>query len=239
MVTGASSGIGKAIAVRASELGAIVVLTARDQQRLSESLNELSGEGHTIITADLTNEEQLQQLAGEIPELDGIVHAAGIVFPLPVKFIRHKHLKEVMAINFEAPVVLTSLLIKAGKLNQGISIVVLSSVSSQFPYFGGSLYVASKAALEAWSRNLALELAPQKGRVNALSPGLVRTRILEQTIDASTPEEVAKYESSYPLGFGNPEDVAAAAMFFLSDQSKWITGQNLILDGGLTLGSKK
>ena len=131
---------------------------------------------------------------------------------------------------------MSSSILKKSKLQKQSSIVFISSVSSKHPYFGGSLYVSSKAALDAFALSLALELSPHLTRVNSLSPGLVRTNILEQTLAASEPDKAQSYEKNYPLGFGETEDVSGITAFLLSDRAKWITGQNIVLDGGLTLG---
>ena len=123
------------------------------------------------------------------------------------------------------------------KLKENSSIVFISSVSVLHSYFGGAPYISSKAALEAYARTLALELAPKKIRVNVLQPALVKTAIYQSTADAAmNPEELALHEKKYPLGLGQPEDVAKASVFFLSDASQWITGAALKMDGGLTLG---
>jgi NAD(P)-dependent dehydrogenase (short-subunit alcohol dehydrogenase family) len=173
-----------------------------------------------------------------IDQLDGIVHAAGMVYPFPAKFIREKHLLTVMKINFFAPVILNATLLGANKFNAFASVVFISSISTKHPYFGGSLYVSSKAALEAYSRNFALEVAAKKIRSNVISPALVKTSIFDLTMESFNQQEIENYEKNYPFGFGEPEDVAHAALFLLSSESKWITGQEFILDGGLTLGAK-
>jgi len=186
----------------------------------------------------LLDESYLSKMIEELPNLDGVVNCAGIIYPFPVKFLAQKHIDEVFKINFDAQVLLNSKLFRVNKINKGASIVFVSSVSSQFPYNGGALYTSSKAALEAYSRSIALEYAKNKIRSNCVSPGLVKTNIFEKTKEASDKDELEKYEKHYPLGFGDPQDVANAIAFLLSERSRWITGQNLILDGGLTLGSK-
>jgi NAD(P)-dependent dehydrogenase (short-subunit alcohol dehydrogenase family) len=239
LITGASGGIGSAVARICDAEGASLVLHGRNEDRLNELQKSLKGNTHKLFLADLDDESRISQLSEQVGELDGIVHCAGIVLPVPVKFIREKHLKEVFRINLESPVLLTSSLFHQKKINNGASIVFISSVSSEHPYFGGGLYVASKAGLEAFSRTIALEYASKKIRSNVVAPGLVRTAIFEATEAAASEEEMKKYELQYPLGFGEPEDVANAVAFFLSDRSKWITGTKLTIDGGLTLGSKK
>ena len=160
------------------------------------------------------------------------------LLPVPVKFIKRKHIDELMSINLNAQILLTSSLFRNKKINPKASLVYISSISSKHPYFGGSLYVSSKAAIEAFSRSVALEYASKKIRANVVAPGLVKTRIFEATLNASQKEEVEKYEKQYPLGFGEPEDVSEMICFLLSEKSKWITGQTFFMDGGLTLASK-
>jgi len=239
LITGASSGIGRQTALSAAQAGGIVTVVARREHELSQLVEMLPGVGHQYIQADLTNEISIAELAERVMPLDGIVHSAGIVAPRPIKFIRKKDLAPVWSINTNAPIILTAALLSQSKINDGASLVFISSVSTEHPYFGGAMYVSSKAAIEAFSRNLALELSGKKIRSNVLAPALVRTAIYEQTAAAGNADQLAAYETQYPLGIGEPEDVAQAALFFLSDHAKWITGQKLVMDGGLTLNTKR
>lgn len=238
LVTGASSGIGRMTAKLAAERGAVVFAVARRKEELQLLISELPNNGHQLFVCDLTKENEITCLTNLLMPVDGIVHAAGIVAPKPIKYIRKKDIEPVWNINAVAPILLTSGLLSEGKINNKASLVFLSSVSTDHPYFGGAMYVSSKAAIEAFSRNLALELASKRIRSNVLAPALVKTSIYDETVKAASVEELAKYEAQYPLGIGEPEDVAEAALFFLSDQSKWITGQKLVMDGGLTLNGK-
>jgi len=240
IVTGASSGIGRCLAIMAAKEGARITAIARRSDELAALLIELkviSTKQHACYTLDLTDDDAIRNFAELTDACDGIVHSAGKVFPLPVKFIKRKHVEDVWGINAISPIILTATLLSKSKIKNFSSLVFISSVSTQHPYFGGALYVSSKAAIEAYSRNLALELASKKIRSNVVSPALVKTTILEKTIEASDVAKLSDYEKNYPFGFGEPEDVASALLFFLSNESKWITGQNLILDGGLTLQS--
>lgn len=237
LITGASSGIGAATARLCYQQGATLVLTGRNKNALENLQKELSGV--TILPEiDLTNTAHLEQLVANVPELDGVFLCAGIVKPFPIKFIQEKQYNEVFDVNLKSNVLLVAKLFKKKKISKGASLVLMSSVSASFPYVGGALYTSSKAAMESFSRSIALEYAPQRIRCNVVSPGLVKTRIFEETIQASSEEQLKIYEASYPLGFGEPEDVAHAVCFLLSNASKWITGENIRLDGGLTLGSK-
>lgn len=238
LVTGASSGIGRQTCRQLAEVGAVVVATARNQERLEQCLAEMQGEGHSIIVGDLCQYNFIDQLARTVPALDGVVHCAGIIKPQPIKFVQPEHIEAVFAINYSAPVLLTARLARLKKLKESCSLVFLSSVSSQHPYRGGSLYVSSKAALEAFCRSAALELGVSKIRANCLSPAMVKTPIFDQTAEAYTEAELAQQEKQYLLGFGEPSDVANAVAFLLSDASRWITGSNIVMDGGLILNSK-
>jgi NAD(P)-dependent dehydrogenase (short-subunit alcohol dehydrogenase family) len=236
LITGASSGIGRATAVLCSQLGAKVILNSRNEENLKTTAKLCKGETK-IIATDLTEEEGIRQLAHLCDGIDGWVHCAGKVLPVPVKFIQEKHLEDIMAVNFKSAVKLTSALLHNKNLLPKSSVVFISSVSTIHSYFGGGPYVSSKAALEGYAKTLALELAPKKIRVNVLQPALVRTPIYESTVEAAmSPEEMKNHEKKYPLGIGNPEDVANACAFFMSDASQWITGSFLKMDGGLTLG---
>lgn len=237
MVTGASSGIGRQTALVLNQLGAKLTVTARSHEKLLLLLDEMGNPHHTMLTADLTNEKDISELVRFTDSINGLVHCCGKVLPVPVKFIQEKHLKDVFATNYFSAVNLVSELLKQKKLNNNSSVVFLSSVSTQHAYFGGGPYISSKAALEGYARTLALELAPKKIRVNVLQPALVNTEIFTNTIDAAVnEEEMNKLVGAYPLGIGEPVDVANAISFFLSDASKWITGSSLKMDGGLTLG---
>lgn len=232
LVTGASSGIGRAVALALSAQGAGVIITGRDTERLNDTLVQLNDQC-SALPCDLTSAEARAQLVESLPALDGICHAAGIIDPFPIRFIDQARLEKMFAINTEAPILLTAGLLGGKKLRHGASIVFISSVSSGYGMKGGSLYVASKAALEAFSRGIVLEHAGRRIRANCLKPSLVRTPMYDQAADLTNLEHAA---ARHPLGFGEPEDVANAALFLLSDASRWIASTNLIMDGGMSAG---
>jgi NAD(P)-dependent dehydrogenase (short-subunit alcohol dehydrogenase family) len=240
LITGASSGIGKATAILFSELGANVIITARSEGKLDETYKALKPSIHHLnINADLTQVNDIKSLVKLLPFIDGIVHCCGKVMPVPVKFIKESQLQDVFSVNYFSAVNLISELLMQKKINNNSSIAFISSVSTLHAYFGGAPYISSKAALEAYAKTLALELAPKKIRVNVLQPALVRTAIFDSTINAAIDtEKMNELVNSYPLGIGEPIDVANALAFFMSDTSKWITGSSLKMDGGLTLGFK-
>ena len=182
--------------------------------------------------ADLTKEDQLDALVDHLPLLHGIVHGAGIVGPLPVKHIQRADMDRMFTINFFVPVSLTGKIIRKKLLTDHASIVFLSSIATRNPYFGGALYSSSKAALESYSRTLALELQPRGIRSNCIQAGLVQTPMIQdKTEKKMEAEALQRYLLRYPLGVGQPTDVAHAIIFFLSDAATWITGTSLILGG--------
>jgi NAD(P)-dependent dehydrogenase (short-subunit alcohol dehydrogenase family) len=237
LVTGASSGIGRAAAILCDKLGASVIATGRNMEELNKTASTLKN-NPGIITADLSSEEDVNELISKLPELDGLVHCAGMINPMPVKFLKSKHIDELFKINFSSAVLISSGLLSAKKLKNEASVVFISSVSSAHPYTGGSLYTSSKSALEAFARGFALEASGKRIRVNTISPALVRTKILEQSEQIYTKEEILEIESRYPLGIGEPEDIANMIAFLLSPSSRWVTGAVIQMDGGLLLNSK-
>ena len=238
LVTGASAGIGAAVAKLCSDLGAKVCITGRNMDRLSEVSKQLGNESE-FFQADLTLEKDIDNLVKALPCIDGWVHCAGIIEPFPIKFIQSKHIKSMFTINFDSACLLTSKLMQLKKINSSASFVFISSISAQHPYKGGSLYAASKAALESFSRSIALEFSSKGVRSNCISAALVETEMFEKTKNALSETELLGVLSSYPLGIGKPMDVAHASAFLLSNQSSWMTGTTITLDGGLLLNTKK
>jgi NAD(P)-dependent dehydrogenase (short-subunit alcohol dehydrogenase family) len=233
LITGASSGIGKATAILASKLGARLFITGRDEGKLADTYNNMEGNDHGMFPVELTDEDQLQELVKYMPAVNGIVHGAGIIGPTPAKFIRQDDIDKLFRINFEVPVLLTGKIMVAKKLESNSSIVFMSSVVTKSPYFGGALYSSAKSALEAYSATLALEMAPKKIRSNILSPALVNTPLLTEPAREGNPEivddSIQRYLKKYPMGIGEPDDVANLIVFLLADESRWISGANIPL----------
>jgi len=233
LVTGASSGIGRQTAILISRLGGKLFITGRDEGKLKETFVHLEGEGHRMHTADLTDEKQLDEMVKSLPLLQGVVHGAGIIGPTPAKFIRQENIDKLFRINFEIPVLLTGKILLAKKLENGSSILFFSSVVTKSPYFGGALYASAKAALESYSQTLALEMTGRKIRSNILSPALVNTPLLTNPAREGNPgivdDSIQRYLKKYPMGIGEPEDVANLAAFLLADESRWISGANIPL----------
>jgi NAD(P)-dependent dehydrogenase (short-subunit alcohol dehydrogenase family) len=231
LITGASSGIGRQTAILVSRLGGKVFISGRDPEKLKATFDLLEGESHHMETADLTNEDQMDGLVRSLPPLDGLVHGAGIIGPTPAKFIRQANIDRLLRINFEVPVLLTGKALLYKKLKNSASIVFFSSIVTRSPYFGGALYASAKAALEAYAQTLALEMVPKKIRSNVLSPALVNTPLLTDPAREGNPEivddSIQRYLKKYPMGIGEPQDVANTVAFLLSDESKWISGANI------------
>ena len=232
LITGASSGIGKQAAILISQAGGTVFITGRDEKRLEETFDLLQGENHRMRVADLTVVSEMDALIEELPKLNGIVHCAGIVGPLPVKFILQEHIDRMFSINYNVPVNLTGKLLRKKMIIEGASILFMSTIATKNPYFGGALYSGSKAALEAYAKTLALEQVGKGIRANCLMAGLVDTPMIESPSEEAMQEEaLERYLKRYPLGVGKPEDVAGAILYFLSDASTWVSGTTLILGG--------
>jgi NAD(P)-dependent dehydrogenase (short-subunit alcohol dehydrogenase family) len=233
-VTGASSGIGRQICISASEAGATIVATGRDFIRLTETLSMLKGDNHKAIPFDLTSLDLHKEFVNTIPKISGIIHAAGIAKYIPFKAISEKEVRQTQLLNYESPILLTQQLLKTKKVEKFGSIVFISSISSMIGTVGNAIYAGSKAALIGANRALAIELAGQGIRANCISPGMVMTPLTAKIEDSISSDAFKENEKLHPLGFGKPEDVANASIFLLSDASRWITGTNLIIDGGYT-----
>lgn len=235
LITGASSGIGKAMAIACAQAGAKCIISGRNIERLNATLNDLVGDDHQAIAADLTIEDDIQLLINALPKIDGFLSNAGIAEPLMLQFIDKNDIDKTLNTNVLSTIRLTSLLLQEKKLKKGASIVFTSSINgNKCAYIGSSLYAASKAMLTGFMKACALELAPKGIRVNCLEPGMIDTDLLKNS-DISI-EELEKDKLKYPLKrYGKPEEVAYAAIFLLSDASAWTTGTSLLIDGGYTL----
>lgn len=231
LVTGSSSGIGKSIAILCSQMGGKVYITARREDRLKETLNEMQGEKEYIVT-DLSSQEDIDALVEKLPKLDGIVHCAGVGSTLFAKNITKDSISAVFKPNFEAPVLLQASLLTNKKISKAASIVFIASMAAQSPTMGNAIYSASKGALISYAKCLALELAPRKIRVNCISPAMVRTDFLNN-VDVDE-NEMKEDEERYPLGrYGTPEDVSGLAVYLLSNASEWMTSNNIEITGGV------
>lgn len=231
LVTGASSGIGKAIAIACARMGATVILTGRNQQRLNETLAELPEGEHLVIAADLTISTDIDRLVQGLPKLDGIVQCAGIGSRVPCKMITSSDIANVFGTNVEAPMLLQTALLQQKKINKAASVVFISSRAAESPSFGNATYSASKGAILAYAKCLALELAHRLIRVNCICPAMIWTDLIIQ--ESISKEELEEAQLKYPLKrYGKPEDVAYLALYLLSNASSWMTGSCIDLTGG-------
>lgn len=231
LVTGASSGIGRGVAIACSQMGATVLIVGRNSQKLTETLGMLAGEGHQPLICDLTNADAVKEMVANLPSLNGIVHCAGIGQRGPVKQLTEQDVDKVMNVNFKAPVLLQSALLQQKKVNKGASIVFIASIASWSPSFGNACYSASKGAIISYSNCLSLELAPRQIRVNCISPAMVWTDLIME--GGVSEEQLKEDESRYPLKrYGTPEDIANLAVYMLSDASTWMTGSDVKISGG-------
>lgn len=235
LVTGASSGIGRSTAVCLSKLGADVVLSSRNAAALEETLSMMERpEAHVVAPGSLAIEDFASSLPLEYAPFDGFVHSAGICRPMPAGVVGERQLLETMGINFFAFMYLMKAFTKRGAAREGFSAVAVSSVSSTSGWAGGSVYSASKGALEGAVRSLAVELAERKFRVNAVCPANIRTSLSDALAKGATGEAAKKFSSLHPLGFGAPEDVSSVIAFLLSDASSYMTGACVPVDGGFS-----
>lgn len=232
LVTGASSGLGRQTAITASQMGATVMITGRNEQRLNETLSQLHGTGHRIFIADLTVQHDIDSLVAQLPELNGVVYSTGISDLTPARFITSAAIEKTFSISFNASVLLTAGLLGKKRIAKKASLVFISSISTRYPFVGGAMYISAKAALEAYARVLALELAGRGVRVNCVAPAFVRTPMLDQTAENYSQEAVNMIEAKQIFGLGDPEDVSNTIVYYLSDAAKWVSGTNLILGGG-------
>lgn len=231
MVTGASSGIGRGIAVTCSKMGAIVIINGRNLTKLQETSSQMVPDSAIIVAGDLTDDALLSSLVENLPKLDGVVHCAGIGQRIPCKDLQMENVNLVMDVNFKAPVMLQAELLRQKKINKAASIIFVASIASWSPSFGNSIYSASKGAIVSYANCLALELAPRKIRVNCISPAMVWTDLILK--DGIEEEQLKEDESKYPLKrYGQPEDIANLAVYMLSDASSWMTGSNVKISGG-------
>lgn len=235
LVTGASSGIGRAVAVECAKMGAHIIAVGRNEARLNETMSMLAGDNHTAFQGDLTSDDAVAGLVETVAAVDGVVHCAGIVKSAPLPFISLKDTRHILDVNCLAPLALSQALIRKRKIRKGGSIVFISSISGVSVVIPGNcMYSASKTALVGVARSMALEMAGRGVRVNCILPGMVETPLIRS--GTVSDEDLNRDRLRYPLKrYGQPEEVAWMAVYLLSDASAWVTGSEFKLDGGYTL----
>lgn len=235
LITGASSGIGRVTAIECSKLGARVVACARNAEALQETFNLLEGDDHQMILAELTSQDDIERLVCETPYINGLVLCAGKGLTLPIQFCSKDKYDEIFDVNFFAPVEILRLLLKKKKIEKDSSVVFVSSIGGvEIFNVGSAIYGASKAAINATMKTCAKELAPKKIRVNSVNPGMTQTKFINR--GTLTEEQFKADMENYPLKrYGQPIDIALGIVYLLSNASSWITGQTLVIDGGITI----
>ena len=235
LITGASSGIGRETALECARMGASVVITGRNKDRLDETLQLIESDDKTAIIADLTVADDIERLIEALPSLDGAVLCAGNSMTLPLQFGTRDKFDDMFDINFFAPVELLRLLYKKKRLNKGASVVLIASIGGTHSFMpGNGIYGASKAALNSVMKYAAREFASRRIRVNSICPGMVDTPLIHR--GTITEEQLAEDAKRYPLGrYGKPSDIAHGAVYLLGDASSWLTGHDLVIDGGFSI----
>lgn len=235
LITGASSGIGKSTAIEASKLGAHLIITGRNKERLNRTFKALEKGNHQMFLGDLSKTVQIEKLMSTLPKIDGLSHNIGLNKTLPVLYYKEKDIMDLLRINTIIPMLLTRSLLKHKKVKLGGSLVYTSSISGLTKNEKGSgLYASSKAALTSFVKTLAYELAVKKTRVNSVHPGMVMTPMIER--EEFSDEQRSNYLNKYPLmRYGEPREIALAIIYLLSDASQWVTGTSLLIDGGTSL----
>lgn len=237
LVTGASSGIGRACSILFSKLGATVIMLGRRNEGLKQTLNQMENGKHQIFSHDLEDNDKIEDLVKHSVEktgkISGFVHSAGLEMTVPLKVMNKAQYEKILVINVIAGFELARIISNTQYVtDEGASFVFISSIMGLLGQPGKIGYCSSKGALIAGAKAMALELASKKIRVNCLLPGIVETEMTQKLFESISPESKKAIIKMHPLGLGKPEDIASMCAFILSDHSKWITGTNIVLDGG-------
>lgn len=239
LITGASSGIGKATAIECAKLGASLAIVGRNAERLQQTLESLDisvGQQHQQIIADLTTEEGIKAIIDKKIEYDGVFSNAGIGFSKPIKFITADDLENISKVNVFSHVMLAKSLFKKKQLKKGGSYVLTASIGGNFSCTSGAtLYGMGKAAINSFMKYAAIEFAPRGIRVNDVCPGMIETPLTAPTGDL-TEEDYKKDAEHYLLKrYGQPEEVVHTVAFLLSDAASFIDGSSIVVDGGYSI----
>jgi len=236
IITGASSGIGRQCAISCSKMGAIVVLISRNKERLNETYNNLEGNNHLIYSIDITEYDKIESTISEavtqLGKIHGFIHSAGIEMTIPINILSTTKFEKIFSINVISAFNIARILSKKNNIGKNTSFVLISSIMAQLGQSGKIGYCSSKGALTSGAKAMAIELANKNIRVNSILPGLVKSEMSKKLFDIITDDAKIEIERMHPLGIGSVNDVANACLFLLSDASRWITGTNLIVDGG-------
>ena len=239
LVTGASSGIGRQVAILLSACGARICLSGRDNERLQPVLNALHGEGHYVLCLDLNGSDAVTDAIRHDAETSGafwgVFHGAGISMVRPAKLCKEKQFDEVFSSSVQSGIAIARAMSLRGVIEDGGSVILMSSVASLRGQAGMALYSAAKSAIDGMTRSLAVEFAPRRIRVNSLCAGAVQTPMHEKLVNSLSQESVNDYENKHLLGFGTPDDIANTVAFLMGEGGRWITGTSVVVDGGYTV----
>lgn len=234
LVTGASSGIGRSIAIECSKMGAHIIAAGRNIERLEDTISLMEGASNSYITGDLTNHDDIDNIIKNLPKIDGVVLCAGVGNSTLIPFATPEKMKLIFDINFFSQVELFRLLVKKKILTKNSSVVAISSIGGYSSFtFANTIYGSAKASLRTWMKFASKELAGKQIRVNSICPGMIDTPLIHK--GTITEEQLTEDAKRYPLGhYGQPEDVAYCAVYLLSDAAKWVTGSTFVIDGGIS-----
>ena len=239
LITGASSGIGRQCAIDCSKMGAKIVLVARNEERLNETLSMMEGNGHVVCSYDLANLDgiggMLAGIVSKVGKINGFIHAAGIEMTKPVKLLSSKDYENVFKVNTLSGFEFIHHLANIKNMEKCGSIVLIASITGVIGRGCVSAYAASKGAMISACRTMALEFSKKEIRVNCISPGTVLSPLMQNYLATLDEDARAKRVDGFPLGLGQTTDISNACIYLLSDASRWVTGQNLIVDGGYTV----
>lgn len=238
VITGASSGIGRQCAISCSKMGAKVTLIGRNVERLQETCDLMEGDGHFVFSFDVTQvnliKDLIELIVNKVGKIDGFIHAAGIEKTLPLKILSIDDYESLFKVNALSSFEFIHQFSNKKFFNNGGHIVLISSITSIIGRGGLAAYSASKGAMVSAVKSMAIELAKKNITINCISPGTILTPLMENFLKTLSDEEYKNRVAGFPLGLGHVDDVANACIYLLSDASRWVTGQNLIVDGGYT-----
>lgn len=236
LITGASSGIGKQCAISCSKMGAIIILVARDENRLKSVMAELEGDNHIYFSIDVTEYDKItyivKKAVEKVGKIDGFIHSAGIELTKPLKVMTSNDYEKLFSVNVIAGFEFAKIITKKKYSNEGLSLVFIASIMGVVANSALVGYCASKGALISGVRSLAIEFAQKNIRFNCISPGYIETEMMINAQNNLSKDEMVRIKEEFPLRLGVPEDVANACIYLLSHASRWVTGINLIVDGG-------
>ncbi len=237
LVTGASSGIGRQCAIDFSKMGAKVVLVARNRERLKETILMMKGDGHVYFIYDFSDLSGIKGLVTSLSgkgKLDGFVHSAGVQMTKPMKLLNVEDYDNLYRINTLSGFEMARYLSSVNNFNKGGSIIFISSITAVIARSGLAAYAASKGAMISAAKVMALELAKRNIRVNTVSPGTILSPLMESYLSTLNEGDYKRRVGGFPLGLGECSDISNACIYLLSDAARWVTGHNLIVDGGYT-----